>query len=201
MTTQLHPDLFPETLVVEIADGHTFTTSLKVAKHFGKQHSHVMRAARTLIDGLNAPKSGAIDDANQSKSGLIAPAPHPELVEAARGFTLITYTDPRARKKPAYQMTRNAFSLLVNRFTGDESLIWQVRFNNAFDAMEAVIRSQCDREAQAFHATHPKARFVLAGAAQGLPRAAICQQAGWRSPSTVTRHRQRLRELGLLQAG
>lgn len=48
-TKTMNADLFPETLLVEIADGQTFTTSLKVAEHFHKLHKDVLKAINKLI--------------------------------------------------------------------------------------------------------------------------------------------------------
>jgi phage regulator Rha-like protein len=47
MTTKT--DLFPETLLVDFTDGHIFTTSLKVAEHFHKNHQHVLRDIEKVI--------------------------------------------------------------------------------------------------------------------------------------------------------
>jgi phage regulator Rha-like protein len=55
--------LFPETLLVSVAGGNTFTDSLKVAKHFHKRHDHVLRDIEKLLvklaeAGISLPKFG-----------------------------------------------------------------------------------------------------------------------------------------------
>lgn len=206
-------DLFPETLLVDIADGHTFTTSRKVAEHFGKRHSHVLRTIHDLLSDLTGEpviesKNGFNDaglkmepriGSNLSRSiePNFGPNETAEFVEAARGFTLCEYTDPRGRTLPLYQLTRNAFSLLANRFTGKKALLWQVRFNNAFEQMEAALQARTSRFAQALDQLRPCLRPVVEATEAGLPRAAIAAPLG-KSAASITYHRRSARRLGLL---
>lgn len=46
------PDLFPETLLVSRSGEHIYTTSRKVAEHFGKRHDNVLRDVQKLLAGL-----------------------------------------------------------------------------------------------------------------------------------------------------
>ncbi len=48
-----HPDLFPETLLVKQDGERIYTTSVKVAEHFGKRHDHVLRDIRKIIYELD----------------------------------------------------------------------------------------------------------------------------------------------------
>lgn len=50
----LTKDLFPETLLVNIKNGRSYTTSLLVAEHFHKRHDHVVRDVEKLIKKLEA---------------------------------------------------------------------------------------------------------------------------------------------------
>lgn len=45
-------DLFPETLLVSREGGRVFTTSRKVAEHFGKRHKNVLRDVEKLLAEL-----------------------------------------------------------------------------------------------------------------------------------------------------
>lgn len=92
-------DLFPETLLVEIIDGHLFTDTLKVAANFDKRHDNVLRATQELIKQLTELNFEG------SEGG--------ELHKAASGFVLCNYTDATGRSVPMYKLTRNAYSLLA----------------------------------------------------------------------------------------
>lgn len=171
-------DLFPETLLVEATGGHVFTTSLKVAEHFGKNHQHVLRQIRTLINELSLSKNG------QSNEFSLA------------NFGESNYTK-RGKTYPAYRLTHDGFALLAMGFTGAEALAWKVAFIQAFNALEAELRAHVAREAAALHQLRPLLAPVVAGTEQGLRRAAIGLSVN-RSARSITYHRRVARRLGLL---
>ena len=74
------------------------STSLKVAEIYGKQHKHVMEKIRSFID--------LIPEINGSN------------------FRLVDYEDNKGEKRPMYIIDRQGFSMLVNKFTGDEATIF-----------------------------------------------------------------------------
>lgn len=95
---------------LEIIEGQITTTSLQIAEHFGKRHTHVLRAIRNLLA---------------------------ELPENARpNFGLSEFTDDTGRKLPAYRITRDGFTLLAMGFTGKEAMQWKVAYLTAFNKME-----------------------------------------------------------------
>jgi Rha family phage regulatory protein len=61
----------------------------------------------------------------------------PEL--GARNFAETFYIDESNRQSPCYDMDRRGFSALAMRFTGAKALDWQLRYIDAFDAMEQEI--------------------------------------------------------------
>jgi phage regulator Rha-like protein len=75
----MNHDLFPKTLLVDSADGHVFTTSLKAAEHFQKRHKNVLQSIEKLLTdcpdkefaGLNLQPS-TIDDKTDWLSALLA---------------------------------------------------------------------------------------------------------------------------------
>lgn len=176
MTTPVKPthDLFPETLLVDVKDGHTFTTSLKVAEHFHKAHRNVIRDIEKLI--LELTELG-IDTLN---------------------FERISYQDSMNRERVAYNMNRVAFSTLACRFTGTRVLPWQIQYHYAFEAMEAYIHAETARHASAFAQVKPKLVQIETGDQQGLSRAAIAVQTGHKCLGSITAGRARARALGLL---
>ena len=97
-----------------MADGQPTATSLQVAEHFGKRHTHVLRAIRNL------------DCSNEFNE---------------RNFGLVEYIDEKGERRPMYQMTRDGFAMLAMGFTGKEAMKWKEAYITAFNAMEAKLRS------------------------------------------------------------
>ena len=98
---------------VAVYDGQPCTTSLKIAEVFGKKHYNVMQAIRDLE----------------------APAEF-----TALNFKGSEYTDSTGRKLPAYQITRDGFTLLAMGFTGKAAMRFKVAYIEAFNAMERELR-------------------------------------------------------------
>lgn len=96
-----------------VIDGTPCTTSNQIAEHFGKQHSHVLRAIRNL-------------DCS------------PEFT--ASNFGLSEFIDSTGRKLPCYRLTRDGFVFLAMGFTGRDAAAWKERYIAAFNAMEAQLR-------------------------------------------------------------
>lgn len=53
-------------------------------------------------------------------------------------FEPVEYVDSKGEKRPAYLLTRDAFSLLVMGFTGAAVIHWKLRYIEAFNALEAA---------------------------------------------------------------
>ena len=106
-------NLTPTDDMVTLDGTQPSTTSIAVAKAFGKQHFHVLREIRNL---------GCSAEFNASNFGCI------EVV------------DSRGRPKPAYTMTRDGFVLLAMGFTGEKAMQWKEKFLDAFNQMERELR-------------------------------------------------------------
>lgn len=171
------PDLFPETLLVDCADGQIFTTSLKVAEHFGKNHRDVLKAIKNLLA-----------DCPDQDFSLRNFAPRIYQYSAGKG---------QLRDAPMYHMTEEGFALLAMGFTGPKALQWKIDFLNAFRQMEATLHAQTARFAVALDRLHPCLRPVVEGSEAGLPRLAIAKPLG-KSARAITYHRRNARRLGLL---
>lgn len=97
---------FEEMVLAEA--GRPVTTSLRVAKYFGKAHGKVLRAIELLAC------SAGFNRAN---------------------FGLIEYIDSRGRVQKAYQMTKDGWMFLVMGFTGAKAAEIKEKFIAAFNWM------------------------------------------------------------------
>lgn len=169
-------DLFPETLLVDFADGHCFTTSLKIAEHFCKQHFNVINDIKKLISLLESQGSGEFSRPN---------------------FRPSESKNSRGKKYLTYKITHDGFAILAMGFTGGKALAWKIKFLEAFRAMETQLRARTEREAAALHQLRPLLMPVVQGTQQGLRRNAIGESIN-RSPASISYHRRSARRLGLL---
>ena len=122
--------------VVTIADdgGVPTTTSFQVAEYFGKEHYNVCRDIRNLLS--NCP----------GEWGIL-------------NFEYTPYVHQQNGKTyPSYKLTKDGFALLAMGFTGPKALAWKIRYIEAFNAMESVVRSI--REKAAAEAMIPLADTV-----------------------------------------
>ncbi len=87
---------------VEMRDGKPIVSSLKVAEHFGRNHFNVVRDIRNLLGNLP-----------------------PEF--NASNFEAVEYVDAKGEKRPAFDLSRDAFTLLAMGFTGRDALPWKLR--------------------------------------------------------------------------
>lgn len=95
-------------------DGKLTVSSMMVAEHFDKDHKNVLREIRRIITEV----PGNLGDF----SGL--------------NFEPAEYIDEQGKPRPAYDLTRDGFVLLVMGFTGKKAMAWKVKYINAFNAME-----------------------------------------------------------------
>lgn len=135
-------DLSPN---VALVDGIPCVSSLEVAQRFGKLHNDILKSIRAIM--AECPEY--IREGNFSLTFRYVPGPN-----GAR------------RRSPAYNLTRDAFSLVVMGFTGKEALRWKIRYIEAFNAMEKALAEK---------AAKPK-RKALPSAP--LPRPALPQDDG-----------------------
>lgn len=112
---QLIPEVFSPS--VSLHAGRPATTSLEVAKFFGKRHDHVMRSVKDLMD--NCPKE------------FTAP-----------NFGVSEYTDESGRSLPMFILYRDGFMLLVMGYTGKKALATKLAYIEAFNRMEEELARQ-----------------------------------------------------------
>lgn len=172
------PDLFPDTLLVARHGARIYTTSRKVAEHFGKNHRDVLKAIKNLLAELSGLD---FEDATE------------------RNFALSSYLDSTGRSLPEYHLSHDGFALLAMGFTGREALRWKVAFLQAFRQQEAELAALQARYLAALDQWHPKVRPVVQDWHDGLLRTDTAQWLGC-SVGAVTYQRAKARRAGLLPA-
>ena len=125
----MHPQVQPSNVVpfngaiaatavlpeVEILNGKPVTTSLQVAEFFGKQHKNVLQDIRNILDS--------------------------EIDITGLNFQLSEYQDSTGRSLPMYIMDKDAFTLLVMGYTGEDALRFKLAYIRRFNEMESHIRN------------------------------------------------------------
>ncbi|WP_117140429.1 Rha family transcriptional regulator [Pseudomonas amygdali] len=106
-------------VTIELVKGQPMTTSVDVAKHFGKRHDNVIKAIRNL-------ECGADFHALHFEETI-------QMVPGPKGAN---------REEPAFRMTRDGFTFLCMGFTGKEAARWKVAYINAFNQMEHALKAQ-----------------------------------------------------------
>lgn len=104
--------------LVKVENNQIVTDSRSVAEHFGKQHQHVIRDIKNLVNKA--------EEKDVSKIG--------------RMFYETTVPDSYGRQQKAYLMNRDGFSLLVMGFTGAKALEWKLKYIEAFNVMERKLK-------------------------------------------------------------
>lgn len=102
------------TITLAVRDGHITTTSRQIAAHFGKQHSHVLRAIANLDCSEEFRRSN---------------------------FGSAFYTDEQGKPRQEYILTRDGFVFLCMGFTGRDAAQWKEKYIAAFNAMETELRA------------------------------------------------------------
>lgn len=116
-STEMLPHEAERNPIVFARDGEAFSTSRDVAVYFGKEHYNVLRD----IDALIAHASDLKDREFQ-----LCERPHPTI---------------SGRMDRFYEMNRDGFTLLAMGFTGQKALKWKLKYIEAFNLMEAQLRS------------------------------------------------------------
>lgn len=98
---------------IENKDGVLLVSSREVAERFEKEHKHVLETIRSLVAEKSATKNMFIES---------------------------SYIN-RGKSYPEYLLTRDGFSLLAMGFTGAKALEWKLKYLEAFNKMEEVIKT------------------------------------------------------------
>lgn len=102
-------------LVYQVAS-NVLTNSVLVANKFGKEHQHVLRDIRNLMESMS----------NFGETPL---------------FEEQTYIHPQnGQTYPMFIMNRDGFTLLAMGFTGEKALKFKLDYINAFNKMESSLK-------------------------------------------------------------
>jgi Rha family phage regulatory protein len=137
---------------LSVVRGQATTTSNEVAQHFGKRHADLLRAIETIV--ADCPK---------------------EFTE--RNFALSEFTDSTGRKLPAYRLTRDGFTLLAMGFTGKRALHFKLAYIDAFNRMEAALRTPAQCVPDMLRAADLLAKTAKALRDGGVPKQKALAQA------------------------
>ena len=163
---------------LKLINGKAICTSLQIAAHFERRHTHVLRDIETLLQQL--PKI------NQPSFGLVE------------------YFDGKGESRPMYQLDRDAFTLLAMSFKGKRALQFKLAYLDAFNAMERQLRQQAanpldaiaNLQAELMRA-RPEWQTIVRCRWAGLSYPQIAKVLGC-GTATVERRLRKMRELGLL---
>ncbi len=100
-------------IIITDTNGLLTVSSLQVARDFGKEHKNVVQS----IENIKAENSAVT----------------PMFIESA-------YKAGTGKNYKCYELTRDGFSLLVMGFTGKKALEWKLKYIEAFNKMEQMIR-------------------------------------------------------------
>jgi len=100
---------------VHLKDGHPKTTSINIAKVFGKRHDNVLRD----IKSMEIPEQFSLLNFEESD-----------------------YKNSRGKMMPMYEITRDGFALLAMGFTGARAMQWKIAFIEAFNRLEMALRQK-----------------------------------------------------------
>lgn len=101
--------------LVSIMNSKAVCTSLQVAEKFGKRHNNVMRDIRGLLKNEHTKQM----------------------------FEMSSYTERQnGQEYPMCYMNRDGFTLLAMGFTGEKALDWKIKYINAFNTMEEMLKER-----------------------------------------------------------
>lgn len=124
-------------LVFKGQNDQVVTTSLKVAEVFEKEHKHVLDAVRRLM--RSAENSAVIQMFQES-----------------------IYLDEQGKERPMFIMNRDGFTLLAMSFNGKKALDFKVAYINAFNRMEAELKSQQTKQLSAAESLLQSVQLLVA---------------------------------------
>lgn len=102
-----------EDIILGNHNGQPTATSREVAEHFGKNHRDVLESIRNLAAENSA---------------------------ATKSMFYETTFENRGKSYPMYEMNRDGFTLLAMGFTGKKALEWKLKYIQAFNDMEELLK-------------------------------------------------------------
>jgi Rha family phage regulatory protein len=112
--------------------GTVVVSSRVVAERFGKEHFNVLRDIRAHIEGIT--RIGEPPE-NDSANAI-------NFDGVKKYFIASHYVDAKGETRDEFLVTRKGFTLLAMGFTGEAALVWKLKYIDAFDAMETILRER-----------------------------------------------------------
>ena len=125
-----------DNLVFKGQNDQVITTSLLVAETFEKEHRNVLKSIRKLMSATN--------------------------VAVAQMFDETTYVNEQGKEQPMFVMNRDGFTLLAMGFSGEKALEFKVKYINAFNKMEAELKSQQTKQLSAAESLLQSVQLLVA---------------------------------------
>ena len=125
-----------DNLVFKGQNDQVLTTSLKVAEVFEKEHKHVLDAVRKLFTAENSA--------------------------VKQMFQESTYLNERNQSQPMFVMNRDGFTLLAMSFNGKKALDFKIAYIDAFNKMEAELKSQQTKQLSAAESLLQSVQLLVA---------------------------------------
>ena len=123
-------------LVFRGQNDQVITNSLLVAETFEKEHRNVLKSIRKLMSATN--------------------------VAVAQMFDETTYVNEQGKEQPMFVMNRDGFTLLAMGFSGEKALKFKVDYINAFNKMEAELKSQQTKQLSAAESLLQSVQLLVA---------------------------------------
>lgn len=129
--------------LVLVKNNKAVCTSLQVAEKFGKRHQEVLYA----IEGRKCSCKGSgckkCNNRGYQQLGLLQENLEINIKShLSNMFKKSSYKDNVGRKRPLYYMDRDGFTLLAMGFTGEKALSWKIKYINAFNSMEEMLKER-----------------------------------------------------------
>jgi Rha family phage regulatory protein len=105
--------------LVKVEQEQVVTSSRKIAETFGKEHKNVIQS----IENIKAE--------NQALTHM---------------FYETTYKAGTGKNYKEFLMNRDGFTLLVMGFTGKKAMEWKLKYIQAFNEMEAMLKNQANHD-------------------------------------------------------
>ena len=123
-------------LVFKGQNDQVITTSLKVAEVFGKRHNDVLKSIRNLTSAQNCA--------------------------VLKMFETSSYVNEQGKEQPMFIMNRDGFTLLAMGFNGEKALEFKVKYIEAFNKMEAELKSQQTKQLSAAESLLQSVQLLVA---------------------------------------
>lgn len=154
--------------LIEVRRNEAVTTSLNVAKIFGKKHKNVLRDIDTILENASNSNDGqgtvqlsldCMENSLAQKRAL--DSEELPLEELKKMFSESTYKGKDGKYHRMYYMNIDGFSLLTLGFSGKKALKWRIKYVLAFKHIISLLAEKNTIEWQEVRAIGKQVRNEL----------------------------------------